>query len=206
MNFDDFTYEENGRKYVKPQVSLNEQNAFIDNLRNMQAQNTNKIRQDTYNLGSALPSNKGGLMGSTSYFQSRYQTPQTEALTSNLRATAQSQALETLMNNELNKMKKVYQDAYNDYLRAKEDADETAAKKQSDSMSQYLEKLIGTSMPTGDDEIYSVEPDDDAVVSDDETTSEESNGRVSSSNVVQGAYEAASGENQFLNWLFRQNK
>lgn len=112
MNLDDFSYIDNDRRYVNPQVSLNEQNAFIDNLRNTQGQDTAQIRQDTYNLGTAVPSNLGGLAGGSNYFKSRYQTPQTNSMVSDLRAAAQSQALSTLLNNEIGKAQKRYNDAY----------------------------------------------------------------------------------------------
>lgn len=112
MNLDDFSYTENDRRYINPQVSLDEQNAFIDNLRNMQQTNTAKITQDTRNLGTQVPSNLGGLGGGTNYFKSRYQTPQTNTLASELRTTAQAQALNTLMSNEIAKAKKRYNDAY----------------------------------------------------------------------------------------------
>ena len=136
MNLDDFSYIDNDRRYVNPQVSLNEQNAFIDNLRNTQGQDTAQIRQDTYNLGTAVPSNLGGLAGGSNYFKSRYQTPQTNSMVSDLRAAAQAQALSTLLNNEIGKAKKRYSDAYR------------AAKKRANRISggnndpsNYLEKL-----------------------------------------------------------------
>lgn len=112
MNLDDFSYTENDRRYINPQVSLDEQNAFIDNLRDMQQVNTAKITQDTRNLGTQVPSNLGGLGGGTSYFKSRYQTPQMNSMVSDLKAAAQSQALSTLMSNEIAKAKKRYNDAY----------------------------------------------------------------------------------------------
>lgn len=135
MNLDDFSYIDNDRRYVNPQVSLNEQNAFIDNLRNTQGQDTAQIRQDTYNLGTAVPSNLGGLAGGSNYFKSRYQTPQTNSMVADLRAAAQSQALSTLLNNEIGKAKKRYSDAYR------------AAKKRANNISNgnnpsnYLERL-----------------------------------------------------------------
>lgn len=135
MNLDDFSYIDNDRRYVNPQVSLNEQNAFIDNLRNTQGQDTAQIRQDTYNLGTAVPSNLGGLAGGSNYFRSRYQTPQTNSMVSDLRAAAQAQALSTLLSNEIGKAKKRYNDAYR------------AAKKRAKNVggggdpSNYLEKL-----------------------------------------------------------------
>lgn len=112
MNLDDFSYEENGRRYIKPEVSLGEQNAFIDNLRGLQQDKTAEISRDTYNLGTAIPSNLGGLTGGSGYFRARYQTPQTNSMVSDLRAAAQSQALTTLLNNEISKAKKRYNDAY----------------------------------------------------------------------------------------------
>ena len=112
MNFDDFSYTENDRRYINPQVSLDEQNAFIDNLRNMQSTNTAQITQDTRNLGTQVPSNLGGLGGGTSYFTSRYQTPQMNSMVSDLRSTAQANALTTLMSNEVAKAQKRYNDAY----------------------------------------------------------------------------------------------
>ena len=112
MNLDDFSYTENDRRYINPQVSLDEQNAFIDNLRNMQQTNTAQITQDTYNLGTQVPSNLGGLTGGTNYFKARHQTPQTNSMVSDLKAAAQAQALSTLMSNEIAKAKKRYNDAY----------------------------------------------------------------------------------------------
>lgn len=112
MNLDDFSYEDDNRRYLKPEVSLNEQNAFIDNLRNLQRQDTAEIKQDIYNLGTAVPSNIGGLTGGSNYFTSRFQTPQANSMVSDLRAAAQAQALSTLMSNEVTKAQKRYQNAY----------------------------------------------------------------------------------------------
>ena len=112
MNLDDFSYVENDRRYVKPEVSLNERNAFINNLRNSQAQNAAQIRQDTYNLGTAVPSSLGGLGGGSRYFAARYQNPQMDSMIADLRAAAQSQALNDLLQNEISKAKKRYNDAY----------------------------------------------------------------------------------------------
>ena len=135
MNLDDFSYIDNDRRYVNPQVRLNEQNAFIDNLRNTQGQDTAQIRQDTYNLGTAVPSNLGGLTGGSNYFKSRYQTPQTNSMVSDLRAAAQAQALSTLLSNEIGKARKRYNDAYR---AAKKRANNIAS---GNDPSNYLEKL-----------------------------------------------------------------
>lgn len=112
MNLDEFSTVVDDRRYIKPQVALDESNAFIENLRNAQGQRTAEISQDTYNLGTAVPSNLGGLGGSESYFTSRYQTPQTNEIVANLKATAQAQALNDAMNNALAQAKQRYNNAY----------------------------------------------------------------------------------------------
>lgn len=112
MNLDEFSTVVDDRRYINPQVSLDEQNTFIENLRNAQGQRTEEIAQDTYSLGTAVPSNLGGLGGSDSYFAARYQTPQTNALVADLRATAQAQALNDVMNNALAQAKQRYSNAY----------------------------------------------------------------------------------------------
>lgn len=112
MNLDEFSTVVDDRRYINPQVSLDEQNTFIENLRNAQGQRTEEIAQDTYSLGTAVPSNLGGLGGSDSYFAARYQTPQTNALVADLRATAQAQALNDAMNNALAQAKQRYNNAY----------------------------------------------------------------------------------------------
>lgn len=112
MNLDDFSYEENGRRYIDPNVSLNEQNAFIQNLRDTQGERNAQIARQTHNLGTDVPSNLGGLNGSEAYFNARYQTPQTNNLVGELKSAAQAQALQTALNNELSKAQKRYNDAY----------------------------------------------------------------------------------------------
>lgn len=112
MNLDEFSTVVDDRRYIKPQVALDESNAFIENLRNTQGRRTAEIAQDTYNLGTAVPSNLGGLGGSGSYFTSRYQTPQTNEIVANLKATAQAQALNDAMNNALAQAKQRYNNAY----------------------------------------------------------------------------------------------
>lgn len=165
MNLDDFSYIDNDRRYINPQVSLNEQNAFIDNLRNTQGQNTAQIRQDTYNLGTAVPSNLGGLTGGSNYFKSRYQTPQTNSMVADLRAAAQSQALSTLLSNEIGKAQKRYSDAYR---AAKKRADKAGG---GNDPSDYLENLAveteddgsGPKLPTTPSEPGEVETSQGAV-------------------------------------------
>lgn len=115
MNLDDFSTTVDDMRYINPQVGLDESNAFIENLRNTQGQRTAEIAEDTYNLGTAVPSNLGGLAGAGAYFTSRYQAPQTNDAIANLRATAQAQALNDAMNNTLAQAKERYNKAYKAY-------------------------------------------------------------------------------------------
>lgn len=117
MNLEDYAYFNDDRWYVDPNVSLGEQNAFINNLRNLQAQDNAQITQQTRGLGTQVPSNLGGLVGGGSYFRSRYQTPQTNKTIADLRAVAQNQALQTALNNELEKAKKKYRESQNNSLK-----------------------------------------------------------------------------------------
>lgn len=117
MNLDSFSTVIDDRRYMKPEVYVDESNAFIENLRNTQGQRNGQIAQDTYNLGTAVPSNLGGLGGSSAYFNARYQTPYTNAVVADLRATAQAQALNEAMNNTLAQAKEKYNKAYKSYQR-----------------------------------------------------------------------------------------
>ena len=107
-----------GRYYANPQVSLDRSNQFIDNLRATQGTQNQEIAQQTYNLGTDIPSNLGGLTGANSYFTSRYQTPQTNAAVANLRSVAQATALNQALENEQAKWKKRYNDAYRNYQKS----------------------------------------------------------------------------------------
>lgn len=111
MNSDEF-YEYEDRAYVKPTLSSGEQEAFIDNLRNIQGQNNAQIAQQTYNLGTDVPSNLGGLGGGESYFMSRYQTPQVDEMVATLKSAAQAQALNDVMSNYQSQLKQRYNNAY----------------------------------------------------------------------------------------------
>lgn len=112
------TSEFEGRLYLNPQIQLDESSNFIDNLRATQTQQNQEIAQQTHNLGTDIPSNLGGLTGGESYFTSRYQTPQTNAVTANLRAVAQAQALNQALENEQEMWKKRYNDAYRNYQKS----------------------------------------------------------------------------------------
>lgn len=108
---DDEVINYEGNLYVNPEKSQSEMLTFIENLRNIQNQNTAEIATDTYNLGTSVPSNLGGLGGGGSYFEARYSTPQGVALANNLRATAQAQALNDILSNEQAMMKQRYTNA-----------------------------------------------------------------------------------------------
>lgn len=96
---DELVFEAEGRQYIRPEVSRDEQLAFIDTLKDVQAQNTAEINQNTYNLGSAVPSNVGGLTGSEGLWEAQYQTPQTMAQVADLKAATQQSALTQEMKN-----------------------------------------------------------------------------------------------------------
>lgn len=114
MNNDEFyTYED--RAYIKPTLSSGEQEKFIDNLRDTQKQNTAQIGQQTYNLGTQVPSNLGGLGGGESYFTSRYQTPQTNEMVETLKSAAQAQALNDILSNYQSQLKNRYSQAQRSY-------------------------------------------------------------------------------------------
>lgn len=119
MNLDDFSTTVDEQRYINPQVALDESNAFIQNLRDTQQARTADIAQDTYNLGTSVPSNLGGLGGAGTYFASRYQTPQTNEVVANLRATAQAQALNDAMNNLVAQAQQRYNKAYKAYQKRK---------------------------------------------------------------------------------------
>lgn len=107
--------EVEGRAYLNPQVAVDESNAFIDNLRASQNRQNQEIATDTQRLGTNVPSDLGGLVGADSYFASRYQTPQTNSVVANLRAAAQANALNQILQDERAMWKKKYQDTYRDY-------------------------------------------------------------------------------------------
>ena len=121
----EYTEFEN-RVYGNPQVPLDRQNKFIDNLRATQVQQNQEVAQQTQNLGTDVASNLGGLTGSNSYWTSRYQTPQTNSVLQNLRAAAQAAALNQALENEQAMWKNRYQQAYRNYQKRAWDKANTA--------------------------------------------------------------------------------
>lgn len=110
MNNESYDFED--RKYVNPTLSRDEQLSFVDNFRNMQQSNMNQIARDTHNLGTDVPSNLGGLTGSERLWNASYVAPKVNSMISGLRATAQAKALNDILGNYQEQMKKRYNDAY----------------------------------------------------------------------------------------------
>lgn len=117
---DEFT-EVEGRVYANPQARLDRTNAFIDNWREAQSMLNQQNTDATRMLGTDVPTVEGGLTGADSYFTSRYQTPQTNSLVADLRATAQAQALNDVLANEQAAWKQRYQNAYRNYQKRQYD-------------------------------------------------------------------------------------
>lgn len=106
--------EFDNRTYVNPQLAIDEGNSFIDKLRSTQQANNQQIKTQTYNLGKAVPSNLGGLVGGEGYWTSRYQTPAMNTLANDLRAANRKIALEQAMQNDIS----MWQNRYNAAKRA----------------------------------------------------------------------------------------
>lgn len=103
---------ENDRRYIQPTLSRDEQLGFVNTLRDTMGRNTNQINTQTHNLGTDIPSNLGGLTGTKSYFNQRYQTIPLESQANTLKAAAQAKALNDLMSNYENQMKNRANQAY----------------------------------------------------------------------------------------------
>lgn len=114
MNTDEMiTY--NDRVYVNPDISRDEQMAFVDTLRDLQAQKNAQIATETHNLGTDVEPHLGGLSGSEEYWQSKYQTPQVNAMVADMKAVAQQSALNTALQNYTDALKNRYNQAYRNY-------------------------------------------------------------------------------------------
>lgn len=112
MNDTTETFEFEDRSYTRPELSRDEQLTFVDTFRDAQTQSANKIAQDTYNLGSPLPSNQGGLGGSEQVWEAQYRTPYVNQTVANLQAAAQQAALNQALNNLQNMWANRYNQAY----------------------------------------------------------------------------------------------
>ena len=112
-------YEYEDRLYETPTTSRDEQMSFIDNLRAVQQATNAQIKTQTENLGTQIPSVKGGLTGPEGYFQQRYQAAPTNTLVADLKAAAQADALNKVLSNYNDQMQKRYNDAYRQYQKNK---------------------------------------------------------------------------------------
>ena len=113
MNDDNYiVLNEEGIAEINPTASFDKQNAFIDNYRQIQGENTAQIGTQTHALGSDLAAPYGGLHGPSEYMKSRYQTPQTESRVAAMRTAAQLSALNQLMQNDQNRWNERYNQAY----------------------------------------------------------------------------------------------
>ena len=119
--------EEDSRRYINPNLPVTETEDFITKFRDTQRGNTQEISSQTEMLGTDVPSVEGGLTGAGSYWTSRYQAPQTNAVVQNLRATAQATALNEALANEQAYWKKKYNDAYRNYQKRQHDAAKRAS-------------------------------------------------------------------------------
>lgn len=114
---DNETFEFENRTYINPDVSRDEQTAFIDTLRGLQDEKNAQIATETHNLGTDVEPHLGGLSGSEDYWKAKYQTPQTNAAIADMKAVAQQSALNNAMSNYNNMLQEKYNQAYRDYNR-----------------------------------------------------------------------------------------
>lgn len=114
---DDTLIEVEDRTYVNPQKGLDERMAFIDTLRDIQAQNTAQINQNTYNLGRPVTSNVGGLGGSEGLWKAQYQTPQLNAQIADLKTIANEYAKKQIMQNLNDIVQNRYKQTVRNYAR-----------------------------------------------------------------------------------------
>lgn len=89
---------------------------FIENFRATQGERNTQLGESAHALGSDLAAPYGGLHGPSEYMKSRYQSPQTESRLANLRATAQLDALNKLMQNDVARYQAQVSNAYHNAL------------------------------------------------------------------------------------------
>ena len=111
MNPDEYINFEN-RYYQNPTLTRDETLSFVDSLRDTVQKDNASIAKQTQSLGTDVPSNLGGLTGSQGYFIQRYQTTPMEYQFNALKATAQADALNKLMNNYKAQAANRYSQAY----------------------------------------------------------------------------------------------
>lgn len=116
MNKDEYLTSSQGLTQIKPELSRDEQMAFIDTLRETQTQRNQQIADQTRALGSDVPYSHGGLGGSN-YFLSRYQNPQVDSMVADLKTAAQAQALNQALKNYQANLKERYRQSYRNYAK-----------------------------------------------------------------------------------------
>lgn len=116
------TIEFEGRSYVNPEISMAEQDQFIEKFRDIQAQNQAQIDRDTYNLGTPVSSNLGGLTGAEGLWNAQYQRPQVDSAIANLRQINLQQAVNTAMQNQQSAIQNRINQAKRAYYRAQQEA------------------------------------------------------------------------------------
>ena len=164
MNNDNSTFEFENRTYINPDVSRDEQMAFIDTMRDIQAQNNAQIATETHNLGTDIESTRGGLSGSEEYWKSLYQTPQTNAAVANMKAVAQQSALNDALSNYQSMLQNRYNQAYRDYQkRAYNYSRKNSGNGTTDSSDDDKDKLKITTEDNASDEITLTDPKDDGL-------------------------------------------
>lgn len=119
---DSETIELENRSYVNPEISMAEQDQFIEKFRSIQDQNQAQIDRDTYNLGAPVSSNLGGLTGAEGLWSAEYQRPQVNSAIANLRQINLQQAVNIAMQNQQNAMQNRINQAKRAYYRAQQEA------------------------------------------------------------------------------------
>ncbi len=157
---DNETFEFENRTYINPDVSRDEQTAFIDTLRDIQAQNNAQIATETHNLGTDVEPIRGGLTGSEEYWNNRYQTPQTNAAVANMKAVAQQTALNDALSNYQGMLQNRNNQAYRDYQKRAYNHDRSR-EKAADAALQSTNKVTTGTV----DEEYTDEENIDDVLS-----------------------------------------
>lgn len=131
--------EVEGRVYVDPSLGVTATDNFIEQLRAAQQMNAAQNAASTQALGTDAQSTLGGLGGTTSYWTSRYQTPQTNATVANLRAAAQATALNEALANEKAMWDKRYQEAYRAYQKRAWDKSNTTTNSEDEDVKDNVE-------------------------------------------------------------------
>lgn len=164
------TFEFEGRQYVNPDISRDEQTAFVDTLRSIMNQYGDQIKAETHNLGTDVDFIRGGLNGSEGYWRGLYQAPQTNAVVANMRAVAQQTALNTALSNYQNMLQERYNQAYRNYQKRAYNSNRTNTGGTTTNVTgavknagKVVKKIIG-SIDVGNGNLSGVDPEQEAMV------------------------------------------